>query len=207
MSNETQVETAQETPKVEATQEQPQVKAPEATLLASMPEKKEIAPEKTSTPEPVIPEKYELKLKEDSFLNAAQVQAVESYAKANKMTNEQAQALLEREESAVNNFAHESLAAFEKTKATWVEAIKNDKEIGGDSFNQTLEIAKRTVAKFASEELIEELVKTGYGNHPELVRLFARIGNAMKDDVMIHPGAQSAPKKSGLEHFYKDHQN
>ncbi len=48
--------------------------------------------------DPVIPEKYELKLSEASPLDQTDVTRVETYAKANKLTQEQAAAVLKEHE-------------------------------------------------------------------------------------------------------------
>lgn len=149
-----------------------------------------------------VPEKYELKLDDGSLLNAEQLAKIESYAKDKKLTQEQAQELVNRESAAVSDFYSKQVQEFEKVKTQWIDEIKKDQEIGGDNFAKTAELAKRAVDKFATPQFKEQLEQTGYGNHPELVRVFARIGKLMADDRMVVPSANNSGAKSFEEVFY-----
>jgi hypothetical protein len=59
------------------------------------------------------------------------------------------------------------------------------------------------VARFGSDSLKAELSKTGYGNHPEMVRLLTRIGKAMAPDQLVLPGTQAGgTQKSAADVLY-----
>lgn len=145
---------------------------------------------------------YEVKLPDGSLLTPEKVQEVVAYAKENNLSNEQAQALLDRESNAVKSWQESQVSAFEETKAKWVDTVMNDKEIGGVDFNKNIEYAHRALEKFASPELKDALAKTGFGNHPELVRVFTRIGKAMADDTLIRTGMDRPTQKRSMEDIF-----
>jgi hypothetical protein len=145
---------------------------------------------------PEVPETYELKLPDDALLGEDHLAQVTDYAKELGLSNEQAQALLERDNQHLTAYRDAQLQAFETEKASWVEAIKADQEIGGQHFDQSVELARRALAKFAAPEFATALNETGFGNHPELVRAFARIGKAMAEDSPTPPGGTAPPQRS-----------
>lgn len=150
----------------------------------------------------VVPEKYDLKLPEGSLLDAKAIEEISSFAKEKGLSNEQAQAILERENGAVSNFASKQQQDLKEKPTAWLSEAQSDKEIGGEAFAKNAEVAKRVVDKFGSEAFKKTLNDTGLGNHPELVRVFYRIGKMMSDDQFIVPGAQTGAKKSIEDVFY-----
>lgn len=151
---------------------------------------------------PVVPEKYDLKLPEGSLLEPAYVEKISSYAKEKGLSNEQAQALLVREHEAVTSFAKAQESQWAQTTESWVNELKADKEIGGEKFAENAELAKRVLNRFGSEKLINELNRTQYGNHPELVRMMVQIGRTMAEDQLVLQNGKSANKRSIEDIFY-----
>jgi len=158
--------------------------------------------QKTEEQKAAVPEKYELKLPEGSPLDASAIERIAAEAKAQGLTNEQAQALLVRESNAVKGFWNATQERVKKEQDSWVEKSKSDAEIGGDNFVRNTELAHRVLQKFGSEELLNELDRTRYGNHPELVRLLSRIGKAMSEDQLVLPNSQGGTKRSIEDIFY-----
>lgn len=148
------------------------------------------------------PEKYELKLPEGSHLKADHLEKIVSYAKERGLSNEDAQKLLERENSVVAGFVEDQKQQLKQTTDAWMKEVESDKEIGGTNYKQNVAYANEVVKKFASPQFIKTLNETGLGNHPELVRVFARIGKLMANDKLVVPGTQSIAKKSIEEVFY-----
>lgn len=144
-----------------------------------------------------IPETYDLKLPEGSPLKPESIQSVSEFAKANKLTNEQAQSVLERE----NSNAIEQVKLLDDMSKKWVEEVKADKELGGNNFTKTAELSKRVIEKYAPE-LIKELEATGLGNHPGFVKFVYRIGKAMDSGEFVKGGTPPAPVKSAAEVLY-----
>ena len=80
----------------------------------------------------------------------------------------------------------------EKTAEAWAEASRNDPEFGGERFDANLAVAKRGYDMFATDELKSILEQTGYGNHPEVLRVFHKIGKMMGEDNIVGGGASSS---------------
>lgn len=145
------------------------------------------------------PDKYELKLSDGSRMSQTQVDEIATYAKARGLSQEQAQELLTREETAVNSWASAQEQQFEQTKQKWVDELKTDKQYGGDKFNRTVELAKRAFSRFAPESFKELLNSTGLGNHPDLVKTFANIGAIMAEDSLVTGGTRAPTQKKSVE--------
>lgn len=198
----TEVNAAQETPNAAQTDttntsqvEQTKVETPTTKVEAA----ESATAEKTQSEVEI---KYDLKLDEASILDKSEVSEIEAYAKANKLTNEQAQHLLDMKHEAVSKHHQKQMEAFNETKEKWREQVIADKEIGGENFNRNIEYAHRALKQYGSDSLREQLDSSGLGNHPELVRMFARIGQAMSEDRLVKTGAMPAPSKSYEEIFY-----
>lgn len=114
------------------------------------------------------------------------------------MTQPQAEALLERENKAVNAYVEQQ----EQQQKQWIESIKADQEIGGEAFQKNAELAKRVVDRFGTDELRKELTDSGYGNHPGLVRLLVRIGKAMSEDSLVRSGSEGPGRKNPEDVLY-----
>jgi hypothetical protein len=150
------------------------------------------APEKQ---EKDVPETYDLKLPEGSLLDAGRIEEIALLAKEKGLSNEQAQLVLEREHAAVASFAERQMEQLKERQSEWIEAVKNDKELGGEALKENVEFAKRAIERFGSEALKNELNTSRLGDHPEVVRVFAKIGRAMANDSFVHAGAQATGKK------------
>jgi len=146
--------------------------------------------------------KLELKLPEESHLTQAEVDEIASFAKEQGLSQEAAQKLLDREHSAIGKYKDTQLQQFEQLGQEWRKAVESDPAIGGDNLKATAENAKRALDKFAPESLKKFLNESPYGNHPDLVRLFANIGKAMQDDKMVLAGSQSQPTRTPVEILY-----
>ena len=79
----------------------------------------------------------------------------------------------------------------------WVESSKSDKEIGGDNYDLKVEKAKRAISTFGTPELKEALEQTRMGNHPELIRVFARIGEKITEDGNFDRGSGAGQRSRG----------
>ncbi len=150
----------------------------------------------------VVPETYDLKLPDGSPLNAKAIEEVSAFAKEKKLTQDEAQAVLERESARLASYVDAERETLAQKQKEWVETIKNDKELGGEGMNKTIEMAKRVVDRYGSDSLKKALNDSGLGNHPELVRFVSRIGKAMSEDQLVLPGSQSTGKKSMEDIFY-----
>lgn len=142
--------------------------------------------------------KYDLKLPEDSTLDSAWLEEWTNLAKEQKLTNEQAQKLLEKESLTVKSFLEAQQQQQQEQRNAWAESAKADKEIGGEQLQTNVNLAQQALKKFGSEALWKELEATGYGNHPEVIRVFAKIGKALNPQPLVTAGTQAAPQKKSL---------
>lgn len=153
----------------------------------------------TETKEEVV---YKLELSKESRLDNSNVEEIISFAKENNLSNEQAQAILNKQESLISKIFEESQALQEKQISEWREAVINDKVMGGNNLKVTAENARKVVERFGTEEFISILRDTGYGDNPEVVRFLSKIGAIMGDDSLILPSARAESTKSIEELFY-----
>lgn len=165
----------------------------EATLLG---QEQESVNEKTSeesgeskpeakVEEKAVPETYELKFAKDSLIKEeAHHASVVEFAKQNNFTNEQAQALLNRDNKLVSSYQEKVQEEYKQTVENWKNEAEKDKEIGGDSLGESVVYAKRALERFGSDNFAEALESTGFGNHPEIIRIFSKIGRSMADDTL-----------------------
>lgn len=141
-------------------------------------------PETEEKKDTVAPEKYDLKLSEKSLLNAAAVEKIAAYAKAQGLSQVDAQALVKSQEG---ELASAMAVAVEERKTQWLEECKSDKEIGGSKLTESVTLANDMLDKYADESFRKELSAGGFGNHPGLVKMLARIGKASENDKAIIP--------------------
>lgn len=164
-------------------------------------------------PVPKAPEAYELKAPEGfDKLDQALVDEFTPLARELDLTNDQANKLVETMMPKVaQQLAASQQAAWSAQLETWVTDVKADKEVGGEALQGSLQAAQRAMTKFASPELkalleypsADNPKGMGLGNHPELVRVFARIGKAMADDSFINSSTNaSGQSKSAAEILY-----
>lgn len=131
------------------------------------------------------PEQYELQLPKDSLLEAAHVEQIAAFAKAQGLSQTQAQAILNRESQAAASLEASQATLLKDQAQTWLDTAAKDPEIGGEAFPRHAELTKRFTDTFGSEALRQALDATGLGNHPEFIRLAYRVAQTMTDDQWV----------------------
>lgn len=158
-------------------------------------------------------EEYEISLPEGSSLDPVHLDEIASLATELGLSGEQAQAWVNRESEIVTDMLHNALtivneqsqAAMAEASKQWAEEVKNDPEIGGDKLNETVELTKRLMESYFTEEILNWLDETGFGNHPDAIRGIYKIAKRMgvgedKFDSGNAPG--QSQKKTDAELFY-----
>ncbi len=140
---------------------------------------------------PSVPDKYEFKAPDGVVLDSEALAEFEPIAKELKLTQEQAQKLVEMHTKQLQKASQLQTQVAAQQIEAWVSDIKADKEIGGANFDTSVRHAQAAAKKFGSPEFLAALDATGMGSHPELVRVFARIGKAMAEDTFVAPGKES----------------
>lgn len=191
-TNETPQATTQGAEQTEVKQDQAGLAAPSQENAA----KPEAAPK-------VVPEKYDLKLPDQTTLDASDLERIAADAKAQGLSQEDAQKMVNRDNQTLAAYAEKQQESMAKARSAWVEAVKTDKEFGGESLPKSLELAKRALEQFGSDEFRSALEETGLGDHPELVRVFYRIGKLMANDsFVVGAGSSTLTHKSIAEVLY-----
>ncbi len=129
--------------------------------------------------------KYDLKLPENAAITDEAIANVSAFAKDHKLSNEQAQKMLERDNALFAAYQEGAIEAQQKQSMDWMQATKADKEIGGDHFAANVESARQLIVKHGNDALKKLLNDTGAGNHPEVVRFIAKIGKLMHEGQML----------------------
>jgi len=137
----------------------------------------------------------DFKLPEGVEADAEVLASFKAEAKALKLTQEQAQKLVDMQTSLAAKQSKTAHDAWTDVQKDWVEKAKSDKEYGGQAFNDNLALAKKAMDKFASPEFKQAMDLTGMGNHPELIRLLVNVGKHFKEDGVMKSGTESAGTK------------
>ena len=148
------------------------------------------------------PEKYEFTLPEGVTMDTEITGELEKVARESNLTNAQAQKFAELGAK----LSAKNAASFEASKNTqiaeWETKSKADKEFGGDNLVENLGIAKKAMNEFASPELIGLINTSGMGSHPELIRMFYKLGKSISSERALVKGSAPKPVISTAEEFY-----
>jgi hypothetical protein len=134
-----------------------------------------------------------VKLSDDSLLDPSYADKISQIAKEKGLSQEQVDLLAGTADQAVKDYVESVQSNHIKTiEKDWPEAVKKDEELGGKNFQESVEVSKRALEALGTPELKELLNESGYGNHPEVVRFFSRLGRKMQDDKLVISNAQNA---------------
>ena len=111
-------------------------------------------------------------------------------AKSVGLSQENAQKMFSAMYGEADNYVRRRTQEF---AAQWAEQSKADPEFGGANFNQNMGQIATAYKQFATPELKHLLDASGLGNHPEVMRLFYRVGKALSQDTGVR--AQGAPEQ------------
>lgn len=138
-----------------------------------------------------MPDKYEFKAPDGMELDTEAVGQFEAIAKELKLPQATAQKLVDLHAQTVKAQAD----AHAKTVSEWAEAVKTDKDIGGDKLPENLASARKVLDTFGTPELRTFLDSTGMGNHPALVKFAVAIGKGLSEDSFVKGGNATGATK------------
>lgn len=90
-----------------------------------------------------------------------------------------------------DRWATQQAAAIATAQSEWTTSAKADPEFGGVKLAESLGIAQKAVKQFGTPEL-NAILNDGLGNHPEVIRLFYRIGKSISEAAIVNGGQPSA---------------
>lgn len=145
------------------------------------------------------PEKYDFQAPEGVDLDTDLVGEFEAMAREDNLSQERAQRYVDIAAKIVTK----QFEALQAVHTQWAEESRTDKEFGGDALEANLGIAKKAMLAFGGDAMRQLLDHTGYGNHPEVIRAWWKVGKAMSDDGLIRGnGAPAKGQKSTADVFY-----
>lgn len=168
--------------------------------------------ETTEEAAPEVPETYELETPEGfEKLDEETVAAATPVFKELGLTNEQANKLVPVAgafaKRIIETRDQQLLGTILEQRKTWLTDAKADQEIGGQNWDASIRESARALDNLGfpkGSPLRVALDESGFGNHPELIRLMSRVGKAIGEDsdfVRSDAGAAVKPK-SDAELFY-----
>jgi hypothetical protein len=123
------------------------------------------------------------------------------------LTQDAAQKLVDFQASRVQAEAQKQVDAFNQLKTEWREQSANDKEFGGDAFDENVKFAQAAVNKFGTPELKQLMEDYGVGNHPEMLRFMVKVGKLTAEDVPGSDGVVGSAKKDIVSTLYPNDRN
>jgi len=138
---------------------------------------------------PVVPEAYDLTAPEGMTIDPALLEEATPIFKEIGLSNEAANKVLPLAQSLMTK-SHEAavqsmIDAGAQQRKAWLDEAKADPEIGGAKWDATLHSAAKALDALGYPEgapFRAALTETGFGNHPEMIRVMAKVGAMVGED-------------------------
>ncbi|AGA72646.1 MULTISPECIES: hypothetical protein [Pseudomonas] len=151
---------------------------------------------------PVVPDAYTFKdLPEGYAMSDQQLAEVSPLFKELGLTQEQADKLVAFDAKRTLAAEQAGLEQRQGLVTGWEKSLREDAAFGGANFDANVGVAQKALAQFGTPELSTMLKESGLGSHPEVVRLFHRIGQQLAEG-QLHSGSGNNTRKSNEEVFY-----
>ena len=149
------------------------------------------------------PGAYEgFKLPEGTEVNEELMGEFTTLAKEMNLPQESAQKLIDLLPKQFEAFAAKQAESWKDTREGWVKDIKEDKELGGEKFDETLERANRVLRNFGSDGLKTFLADSGFGDSADLIRMLSKLDKALGEDYVVNGDPSGAQEKGAAETLY-----
>lgn len=153
--------------------------------------------------ERAVPETYaDFSLPEGVELDAQLLETAVPVFKELGLTQEQAQKLVDFQAKQVGEGQRKQADAFSQLMEDWQTQSRNDKEFGGEKFDENIAIARTAVNAFGTPELAKLLEDHGVGNHPEMIRFMVKVGKLTREDRPGVTGGASNPAVDRVSALY-----
>lgn len=170
----------------------------DAPKAEARPEEKLAEPEKPVELPPIAYEAFTLP--EGVSLQGERFDALKSALSESRVDQAHAQKFVDMHVAEVlrerSQWREQQSKAWIDANAAWIEQVKADPEIGGNRLETSLTAAKTLLGQLMhtpeeKAELQQALTMTGAGNHPIIIKAFARAAAMMKEGA---PPATAQPK-------------
>ncbi|BCB27051.1 phage endoprotease [Sulfurimicrobium lacus] len=145
------------------------------------------------------PENYEFKAPEGQQFDDTVIGAFSEVAKELNLPQDAAQKVLDKMAPVIQA---RHMEQFEAARAQWAETAKSDKEFGGEKLDENLAMAKKAIDTFGTPEFRALLNDSGFGNHPEVIRVFYRAGKAISEDRFVAGSGGGKTPQSVAQRMY-----
>lgn len=118
------------------------------------------------------------------------------------LSKEAAQEFVDFYADKIQASSQSQVESFNQLKQDWLAETKSDNEIGGDALDEHVKLGRVALDKFGSPELTKLLNEFGLGNHPEIIRAWAKVGRLTQEDNPGSTGEPSVGKKDRVSTLY-----
>lgn len=186
--------------------------ATETTALNADPSeaaKPEAETKADDAPKVEVPETYELQAPEGFTLDAKMVEAASPVFKELGLSNEQANKLVpvaaQFAQQIADNLNQQIISQVQADRKAWLDTAKSDPEIGGANWEKTIATGAQALDRLGytkGSSFRNLLDESGLGNHPEMIRMFAKVGKAISEDSFERGAGNAAPPRSQAQILY-----
>jgi len=140
---------------------------------------------------PDAPDGYSFKVEADKLprgfnIDDGKLKATKEFLHKSGLTDKQANDVLKYY---LDSTSGEYVSALQQREAQRTQAIAELKTEFGEKYEANLDVARSVLRKFGDDKLIATLEATGMGDNPQMIRLFAKLGEALLDDTARGDGA------------------
>ena len=89
-------------------------------------------------------------------------------------------------------------AEFDGLKKEWVQELKDDKEFGGEKYNETVTKAQAILKRFFDYDTAVFLAAFGVGDNPSMAKGLARLYDALGEDKSPNVGPGNIGEEKSL---------
>lgn len=145
------------------------------------------------------PESYEFKAPKNVSFDEGVIGAFSEVAKELNLPQDAAQKVLDKMAPVIQA---RQMEQFEAARNQWAADTKADKEFGGEKLDENLATAKKALDTFGTPEFRALLNESGFGNHPEVIRVFYRAGKAISEDRFVAGAGGNNTPQSVAQRMY-----
>ncbi|MDZ7918509.1 protease [Rhodoferax sp.] len=151
---------------------------------------------------PAVPEAYEFKFADGVTLDEDAAGEFTGLAKELGLTQDGAQKVADIGAKMAQKWATQQEQALMQAGDEWAAQTTSDPEIGGDKLDASLAAGKKALDELGTPELSALLKSSRLGNHPEVIRFFARVGAKVSGDTQLVTGQAAPAGKSDARRMY-----
>jgi hypothetical protein len=155
------------------------------------------------------PEKYEFTPPEGVDLDTAMVAEAEPVLRELNLSNESANKLLPVAARLVSQTQEKTMQALIEAgsaqRKEWLDAFKADPDIGGAKAEETTHLAAKGLDALGYVEghpFRKALTESGFGNHPDMIRAFRRIGEMVGEDGLVRSDTGARTQEPAEARWY-----